>query len=297
MPTSTATVHFRSSSKSVEIPDNLVTVAELKSFLASHFPVTADRMKLSIIKSSESTTHLETHKSLASYPEFGLSATPLTLLLKDLGPQISWKGVFLIEYAGPIAIALGVFAYRSTDHATQLIPLLCFIAHFIKRELETLLVHRFSNDTMPIANVFKNSGYYWGFALAICWYLLHPLYTAPSPTTRAIGLAIFGVGELINLYTHIKLASLRPAGTRIRQIPRGFLFDSIVCPNYTFEIISWVGFSVATGLFWSWAFAGLSTLILMNWSIAKKKRYQREFDGKDGRLMFPKRWALFPLLW
>lgn len=31
------------------------------------------------------------------------------LYLKDLGPQISWKGVFLAEYAGPLLLYLWVY--------------------------------------------------------------------------------------------------------------------------------------------------------------------------------------------
>lgn len=31
------------------------------------------------------------------------------LYFKDLGPQISWKGVFLVEYAGPLFLYLWIY--------------------------------------------------------------------------------------------------------------------------------------------------------------------------------------------
>jgi very-long-chain enoyl-CoA reductase len=37
--------------------------------------------------------------------------------------------------------------------------------HFIKREFETIFVHRFSRPTMPLNNLFKNCVYYWSFGM------------------------------------------------------------------------------------------------------------------------------------
>ena len=47
-------------------------------------------------------------KSLAEY----FDGEEVNLVFKDLGPQISWTTVFLVEYAGPIVITLVLWLAR-----------------------------------------------------------------------------------------------------------------------------------------------------------------------------------------
>jgi very-long-chain enoyl-CoA reductase len=80
-----------------------------------------------------------------------------TIKVRDLGPQISWKTVFILEYLGPILIhSWTLIIYQRQVTFTALLSSLSIIFHFLKREYETCFVHRFSNATMPLANIFKN---------------------------------------------------------------------------------------------------------------------------------------------
>lgn len=249
---------------------------------------------------------------------FGLTPkSDVVVECKDLGPQISWKTVFVVEYMFPMLVfpllwSLGRFAPHSfitkaiypTAHASeatrhwQTILTVMFTLHFVKRELETLFVHRFGNDTMPLRNIFKNSGYYWMFAAWIAHVSLHPQYTVPaSHTQRMIGVGLFAISELANLKAHIDLRKLRPAGTRIRKVPKGVLFNLVSCPNYFFEILAWVGFTLASQSVASAAFAVVGAAQMTVWAIAKHNRYRKEFDGKEGRELYPRnRKILIPFI-
>lgn len=244
----------------------------------------------------------------------------VSLTYKDLGPQISWKAVFVVEYFFPMIVfplvwlavrkfphsAVTQALYPGTDPSATAQKTICwqdslalmFSLHFVKRELETLYVHRFGHDTMPLSNIFKNSGYYWLFAFWIAHITLHPQYTVPTSCERKwAGVALFVVSEILNLKAHMDLRNLRPAGTRIRKVPRGILFSLVSCPNYLFEILSWVGFTLASQSVASAVFTVVGAAQMTLWAIQKHKRYRREFDGQDGREMYPKnRTILIPFL-
>jgi len=232
-----------------------------------------------------------------------------TLIFKDLGPQVGWTTVFVVEYAGPLcAMALlyllrhtiygGVVPAGSTAEWVQRLGVGCWIAHYAKRELETLFVHRFSKGTMPIANIFKNSAYYWGFAVMVGYYLIHPKYTPPTNPYQVYGgLALFVVAELLNLQCHVALRNLRPAGTKERRIPRGGLFELVSCPNYTFEVLAWVGFTIMTQVLGAALFTVVGLVQMTVWALGKHRNYRKEFDGKDGRPAYPRgRKSIIPFI-
>lgn len=231
-----------------------------------------------------------------------------TVHVKDLGPQISWRTVFIVEYFGPLVIPpLFLFALRDYVYfnfekplpepsSTQLLVCALLVVHFLKREFETIFIHRFSNATMPARNIFKNSAHYWAMAgFNIAYWVFRPDAAAANenqnPAFLYSGLAVFAFGEMANLNSHLVLRNLRRPGTTERGIPSGFGFNLVTCPNYLFEVISWLGIWLVSTLSWSvLIFTIVGGMQMMQWAAKKERRYRKEFGDKYKR----KRHAMIP---
>lgn len=216
-----------------------------------------------------------------------------TIYVKDLGPQISWRTVFIIEYAGPILIHPMIYSLRPYIYSNapaegshlQSLALLLIVGHFVKRELETLFVHRFSASTMPFRNVFKNSFHYWVLAgLNIAGWIYAPnAPTAKDPNNLIMfaGLVLYAIGELGNLQAHLTLMNLRSPGGTERAIPQGWMFDLVTCPNYMTEALSWLGVLMVSNFSLSVVvFMIVSVGQMMSWAKKKENRYRKEFGSR-----------------
>ncbi|KAL1707966.1 3-oxo-5-alpha-steroid 4-dehydrogenase-domain-containing protein [Schizophyllum commune] len=287
----------------VEVPND-GKVADIKAAIHAKFPkYYATRQKLSVPSDKKALADDAPVKELFS------GASQGELVVKDLGPQISWRTVFLIEYVGPLLIHPLFYYYprvfygQDVKHSTmQTYAFALIMGHFIKRELETLFVHRFSHATMPFFNVFKNSGHYHLISgLLLAFDLYRPGYSAPAvagtllddPTFLNVCAGLVIVFELLNLNAHLVLRSLRPAGTTKRGIPYGFGFGLVSCPNYLFETLAWTTITVMTGgSLASILFIVVATVQMAIWALKKHNQYKKEF-GKA----YPRgRKAMFPFI-
>ncbi|CUM68166.1 uncharacterized protein PRCAT00005883001 [Priceomyces carsonii] len=290
------TVKSRSKALKELITDELTpesSTAELITLVSDSGELSPSRIRLTLLGSDGKHKPLDASKSLADNG-LALDAKNVTYYAKDMGPQIGWRTVFVIEYLGPLLIHpffyyLNIFGQDYSR--TQTIAFFLVTLHFLKRELETLFVHRFSNSTMPFFNVFKNSGHYWilsGFNLSFFVYsknfqdwrrYLFSVNDLPLPAVLFLtGLWIFA--ELSNLKTHIALSNLRSKDPKRYVIPKGYGFDQVACPNYFFESLSWLAYAVLVGNWSAWLFLIVSVVQMYLWAIKKNRRYLKTF-GDD----------------
>ncbi|EER23593.1 3-oxo-5a-steroid 4- dehydrogenase [Coccidioides posadasii str. Silveira] len=232
------------------------------------------------------------------------------IYVKDLGPQAAWRTVYFIEYLGPLIMhplllyVIRPYVYRSPSPLPppsdlQRLTCLLLVLHFVKREIETLFIHRFSLATMPASYIVRNSAHYWilGGANLAYW-----VFSPSSPTARSeanpillyAGLTLFTFGQLANFNAHLTLRNLRKEGDTTRRIPTGFGFNLVTCPNYLFEVIAWLGIYLVSSLSWSiLLFIVVGSATMMRWAGQKERRYRREFGDKYKR----KRYVMFPGIW
>ncbi|KAI9208541.1 3-oxo-5-alpha-steroid 4-dehydrogenase-domain-containing protein [Polychytrium aggregatum] len=241
---------------------------------------------------------LETGKSLADYE----IKDGDYILFKDLGQQIGWRTVFVIEYLGPILIHVLLYSLAPVIYgqgfeptSQQKLTFYLSIAHFAKREYETFFVHRFSLETMPIYNLPKNCAHYWLSALWIAVVTYRPGFHGVWPVQfNDLGnyflLFVWAWAEVSNYATHVTLRNLRPEGSKVRHIPRGYGFNLVSVPNYLFEIVGWIAFSMLNGSLAAWAFTVLGAAQMYLWAVKKHKRYRKEFGNeypKGRKILIP----------
>ncbi|KAF1991438.1 3-oxo-5-alpha-steroid 4-dehydrogenase family protein-like protein [Aulographum hederae CBS 113979] len=283
--------------------------SDLYAQLASQSKSSVDRLR--ITKGSDGS--LIPNSKTVTIADTGLRDRS-AISVKDLGPQIAWRTVFLVEYLGPILIHPFIYALRSYLYPNpakpfsfpppsqlQTLTMYLVLTHFVKRELETLFLHKFSSSTMPLFNIFKNSTHYWLLAgLNIAVFAYAPRASIASDTLSShpaityTGLALFTVGELLNLQTHITLSALRPASDpTVRGIPNGIGFGLVTCPNYMYELLAWTGVCLVSRSWASVLFTVVAGAQMGVWAKKKEKRYRSEFGDKYKR----KRFSMIPGVW
>lgn len=145
----------------------------------------------------------------------------------------------LIVYSLPLlALALSGLPYGLPFTVAQGLVFGAIAFAFTKRIIEGLFVHKYSG-TMSLPTVGLIAGLYSLASFMIGWNTVR----MPPPPVDAVtyaGLALYGIGVIGNYLHHKMLADLRRDSLEY-VIPRGGMFELVICPHYLFEIVIWLG--------------------------------------------------------
>ncbi|XP_059016284.1 trans-2,3-enoyl-CoA reductase-like isoform X2 [Mustela lutreola] len=216
----------------------------------------------------------------------------VTLYFTDLGQQ-----VFLAEYTGPLLIYLLFYLripyiYDMKESSGRLchpvVHLACFChcIHYIRYLLETLFVHKVSAGHTPLKNLIKGCAFYWGFTSWIAYYINHPQYTPPSFGNRQVAVSAinFLICEAGNHFINVILAHPNHTGINAcfpspNYNPFTWMFFLVSCPNYTYEIGSWISFTIMTQTLPVGIFTLLMSIQMSLWAQKKHKIYLKKFSS------------------
>lgn len=107
-----------------------------------------------------------------------------------------------------------------------------------------------------------------------------------------LGASLFVIGYIINRQADWVLRGLRKPGESGYGIPHGGLYRWISCPNYLGEIVTWIGWALATWSLPALAFATWTVANLAPRALSHHKWYRAHF------VSYPReRRALLPWLW
>uniref|UniRef100_A0A4W5PRF1 Trans-2,3-enoyl-CoA reductase-like 2b n=1 Tax=Hucho hucho TaxID=62062 RepID=A0A4W5PRF1_9TELE len=185
--------------------------------------------------------------------------TTVTMFFHDLGPQLGWTMVFLAECIGPLFIYLFFFLH-----------------------LFNVYEQKDDYTSSPCSVVTYNCLYYWGFSAWLAYYINHPLYTPPSYGNLQVYSALV-VFTVCSLTFSQPLVSCCLPGLRPKRIPYPtrnpftWLFFFVSCPNYTYEVGTWLSFSIMTQCVPVALFTLLGFIQMTIWARGKHKMYTREF--------------------
>ena len=176
--------------------------------------------------------------------------------------------------------------------------------HFLRRTIEVLFVHEYKRK-MPLVESIGAPVYYWFFSFWNGVALRHDNgYHQTYLPMLVVGSLLFFTGSAGNCKCHLQLRDFRKQKRKSvlsekskHTLPYGFIFEYVSCPHYLFEILTWIGFLLTAWTLSSLLFLLATIATLVTYSYKKHGAYKQEFNGQDGRELYPRnRKALIPYI-
>ncbi|XP_057512952.1 uncharacterized protein LOC130795013 [Actinidia eriantha] len=193
--------------------------------------------------------------------------------------KLSSKTGMLMLY-GPACLAgFASFALFPDGGIRFLLLKLALTIHFFKRILEVLFVHKFSGGMSLDTAIIISVAYFASTASMI--YVNHLTLGFPEPLIdlKYLGTLIFLIGIYGNFYHHYLLSKLRHKSEKGYKLPKGGLFNLVICPHYLFEILAFFGIFLISQTLLSLSCAVGSALYLAGRSYMTRKWYLSKFES------------------
>ncbi|XP_048845974.1 very-long-chain enoyl-CoA reductase-like isoform X3 [Brienomyrus brachyistius] len=153
-------------------------------------------------------------------------------------------------------------------------------------------------DLGPQLGWTMNCLYYWGFSAWLAYYINHPLYTPPTYGNQQVhyALLMFVLCEAGNFSINLTLNNMKTSGSLLTRFPYPtrnpftWLFFFVSCPNYTYEVGTWIGFTIMTQCAPVAVYTLVGFIQMTIWARGKHKTYMQQFRDYPGLRM-----AIIPL--
>jgi protein-S-isoprenylcysteine O-methyltransferase Ste14 len=211
------------------------------------------------------------------------------------GPTMSTRSAWIIFESPAVVVFAAV--YLAGDFAfttTPLILLAMWQFHYVIRTFIFPLRIRETGKRIPVLiiglavlfnvlNAYVNARWISHFGTyETSWFTSAPFLA---------GISVFAGGWLINQHSDRILINMRPPGDTAYRIPHGGMYRWVSCPNYLGEIVTWIGWAIATWSLAGTAFAVFTMANLLPRALAIHRWYKNEFDD------YPKsRKAIIPFI-
>lgn len=194
--------------------------------------------------------------------------------------KFSTRICMLTMYTPSFVASIVSFFWIFPSHDTRFILVNSALTlHFLKRIIEVLFVHRYSGKMALNITIMISLSYCISTMTII--YNQHLLGSVPNPQIdlKFIGVVVFLMGIVGNLYHHYILSKLRGKSDTGYKIPNGGLFGRVICPHYLFEILVFVGISVISQSLYPILYTIGTGFYLTGRSYATRKWYNSKFPS------------------
>ncbi|THG22138.1 hypothetical protein TEA_020854 [Camellia sinensis var. sinensis] len=204
--------------------------------------------------------------------------TPKRSYAANQRTKLSTKTGMLIAYTPALLASAASFVIFPNEGFRFLLVNSALSIHFFKRLFEVLFIHKYSSVMYLDVAIPISLSYFISTSTMI--YAQHLTLGFPEPPLdlKDAGISMFLMGISGNLYHHYLLSKLRKRGDKGYKIPKGGLFDLVICPHYLFEILGFIGISCISQTLYAFSFTLGTTIYLMGRSYATRKWYLTKFQ-------------------